>query len=65
MMYGLLRRYIDLHVREYYFLQWLIHDESMLTFDYLHTCHGFQITLYLPCLFCATKGFRVFLIEIF
>ncbi len=36
MMYGLLRRYIDLHVREYYFLQWLIHDESMLTFDYRH-----------------------------
>jgi hypothetical protein len=36
MMYGLLRMYIDLHVREYYFLQWLIHDESMLSFDYLH-----------------------------
>lgn len=36
MMYGLLRMYIDLHVREYYFLQWLIHDKSMLTFDYLH-----------------------------
>jgi hypothetical protein len=35
-MYGLLRMCIHLHVIEYYFLQWLIHDKSMLTFDYLH-----------------------------